>query len=349
MAYTTYIFSDNFDNTVVTSAFNLAKKILSKTFINLDIELDNITVAPIDGSTGASRPQRKADEPFEKTRGQVILGIEQGFGPSSSLAVNLYRSQEVDYISNSIIGVLSQDMLMKNTTLTLRGQVNEDKVGKIQLSGSVINFDKRSYTGAVILSQILSPTTIMNLYYDAVYMEGYLSDPYRQVLVVDSNQETQLVDELHPRKRFRQAGTGKINQLIPGVGASLSASYRYYIDDWEVNSHMVELKFDKYIFSDLIFGASYRYYNQTSAYFYQDDYVGDDYLVNSFRSDDYKLKPFTSNNYGLTLRYLLRGLIKGDSNLEFLQNSSIKIMYFRYVNDLEFSANIIQGSINFSI
>jgi hypothetical protein len=349
MAYTTYIFTDNLNNKVVTTAFNLAKKILSNTYINLDIELDNITVAPIDGSTGASRPQRQADKPFEKTRGQVILGLEQGFGPSSSLAVNLYRSQEVDYISNSIIGVISQDMFMKNTTLTLRGQVNEDKVGKIQLSGSVVNRDKRVFTGAVILTQLLSSTTVLNLYYDAVYMEGYLSDPYRQVLVLDSNNETHIIDELHPQKRLRQAATGKINQLLPGVSASLSGNYRYYFDDWEVKSHMLELKFDNYIFSDLIFGISYRYYTQTNAFFYRENYEGDQYLGNSLRSDDYKLKPFTSNNYGITLRYLLRGLIKGDSSLKFLQNSSLKVTYFRYVNDLDFTANIIQGSINFSI
>jgi hypothetical protein len=328
MAYTTYIFTDNLNNKVVTTAFNLAKKILSNTYINLDIELDNITVAPIDGSTGASRPQRQADKPFEKTRGQVILGLEQGFG---------------------LIGVISQDMFMKNTTLTLRGQVNEDKVGKIQLSGSVVNRDKRVFTGAVILTQLLSSTTVLNLYYDAVYMEGYLSDPYRQVLVLDSNNETHIIDELHPQKRLRQAATGKINQLLPGVSASLSGNYRYYFDDWEVKSHMLELKFDNYIFSDLIFGISYRYYTQTNAFFYRENYEGDQYLGNSLRSDDYKLKPFTSNNYGITLRYLLRGLIKGDSSLKFLQNSSLKVTYFRYVNDLDFTANIIQGSINFSI
>ncbi len=112
---------------------------------------------------------------------------------------------------------------------------------------------------------------------------------------------------------------------------------------------MLELKFNKYIFSDLIFGASYRYYSQTKAFFYQESYEGDEFLTDAYRSDDYKLKPFTSNNYGLTLTYLLRGLIKADAGLEFLRNSSLEFMFFRYVNDLEFSANIIQGSIKFSI
>ena len=112
---------------------------------------------------------------------------------------------------------------------------------------------------------------------------------------------------------------------------------------------MIELRFNKYIFSDLIFAASYRYYNQSQAYFYQQRYVGDDYLTTEFRTDDYKLKSFTSNKYGLTLQYLLRGLIKGDSDLEFLRNSSIELMFFRYVNDLQFSANILQGNIKFSI
>jgi hypothetical protein len=349
MVFTTYIFSDNLNNEVITTAFNLAKKLLPRTYLNLDIELDNITVPPIDGITGASRPQREKNKPFEKTRGQVILGVEQGFSSTTSLAMNLYRSQEVDYISNSVIGIFSQDMFMKNTTFTLRGQANFDQVGEIQESGALINRDKTVYTGAAILSQILSRTTVMNLYYDAVYMEGFLSDPYRQVIVFDSNSESQIVNELHPQKRLRQSGTIKMSQLIPSVQASLFGSYRYYLDDWEINSHMAEFKFNKYIFNDLIFSASYRYYTQNEAYFYQERYEGDEYLTNEYRTDDYKLKPFNSNNYGITLTYLLRGLMKGDSDLAFLQNSSIEFMFFHYINNLNFSADIFQASIKFAI
>ena len=100
---------------------------------------------------------------------------------------------------------------------------------------------------------------------------------------------------------------------------------------------------------DLILGINYRYYTQTAAKFYQDKYVGQEFLNDGLRTADYKLQKFSSNNFGFSLTYLLRGLGKADPDLEFLQNSSIEVMYFRYFNDLDFTADIIQMGIKFSI
>jgi hypothetical protein len=94
---------------------------------------------------------------------------------------------------------------------------------------------------------------------------------------------------------------------------------------------------------------NYRYYTQTNAYFTRDRYAGNEYMRNSLRTADYKLKQFGSNNFGFSLEYLMRGLAKANPDLEFLQNSSIEVMYFRYFNDLDFSADIIQAGVKFSI
>jgi len=203
MKYTTYYFSDSGNNSVVTSSFNLAKKILSRTFFLLDIELDNVTVPPVDGVTGATRPQRRSSETFEKTRGQVIIGVEQGLGSSTTAALNFYRSQEVDYLSNAVVATFSQDLFQKNTTITLRAQYNEDRIGEILESGSITNRRKKVYTGAANLSQLLSSTTVFDLSVDAVFMKGFLSDPYRSVKVFDLNNVFQAVPEKHPDDRWR--------------------------------------------------------------------------------------------------------------------------------------------------
>jgi Protein of unknown function (DUF3570) len=157
------------------------------------------------------------------------------------------------------------------------------------------------------------------------------------------------VDELHPATRTRQAVAAKISQMIPTIKASLIGSYRYYFDTWKVKSHTVELKLNKYIVNDLIFGVNYRYYNQSASYFTKSKYVGLEFRDGAFRTGDYKLKQFGSNNFGFSLELLLRGLGRLNPDLEFLQNSSIEVMYFRYFNDLDFSANIVQGSLKFSI
>ena len=348
MGFTTYYFSDDKENTVLTTSFNLAKKIIQQTALLIDIELDNVTVPPVSATTGATRPQRRKEEPFEKSRGQIIVGIEQGLGANTSFAGNFYRSQEVDYLSTSAIGTLTQEFFQKNLTITIRGQYNWDQVGEILDDATLVNRRKTVLTGALVATQLLSPTTVLDLHYDFVDMKGFLSDPYRRVTL--SGADSASTREVHPDYRVRHAGTARLSQMIPSIQAGLIASYRYYFDTWKVRSSTIELRLNKSIVDEFILGVDFRYYTQTGASFYAKTYVGNSYLgADAFRTADYKLKPFNSNNFGLSLTYLFKGLAKVNPDLEFLQNSSFEIMYFRYFNTLDFSANIFQGSLRFSI
>jgi hypothetical protein len=349
MGFTTYYFTDSGDNNVMTTSFRLAKKLLQATVFMIDIELDNVTVPAVTAVTGATRPQRRKSEPFEKSRGQVILGVEQGLGASTAVAANVYRSQEVDYVSTAAIGTLRQELNDQNTTIVLRGQYNADVVGKILENGDLTHQKKKTITGALNLAQILSPTTVLDVSYDMVYTWGFQSDPYRQVRVYDMDGTSQLTDELHPGARTRHAGTVRCSQMVPGIRAALIGSYRYYMDTWKVRSHTAELKLNKYIVNDVVLGLDYRYYTQSDAWFTRDRYTGPEFRLDAFRTADYKLKRFASNNVGISLTYLLRGLVKSNPDLDFLEDSSIEVMYFRYFNDLDFSADIIQASIRFSI
>jgi hypothetical protein len=349
LGFTTYYFSDSGDNSVITTSFNLAKKLLEKTVLMFDVELDHVTVPAVTAVTGATRPQRRKNEPFEKNRGQFIVGLQQGMGNGSLLSGSYYRSQEVDYLSNSFVGTFTQEMNDKNATLTLRGQISSDWVGEILENGDIVRQRKRTYNGSASLAQVLSPNTVWDIGYDFVLHKGFLSDPYRQLRVFDAVGTYAVADELHPESRTRHAASTKLSQFIPPIKASVIGSYRYYFDSWNVKSHTAELRFNKYILNDLVFGVDYRYYTQSGAYFYSDRYVGMQATASEFRTSDYKLKPFTSNNFGFTFTYLLRGVAASSRDLEFLQDSSVELMYFRYFNDLDFSANILQMSIKFSI
>ena len=58
MGFTNYYFTDSGANKVITTSFNMARKLLEQTTFLIDIELDHVTVPPITATTGASRPQR---------------------------------------------------------------------------------------------------------------------------------------------------------------------------------------------------------------------------------------------------------------------------------------------------
>jgi len=347
ISYTTYYFNDSGNNSVVTSSFSLAKKLIQGTAILLDIELDKVTLPPaVDGQTGATRPARKQDEAFEKNRGQVIIGLEQSLGSTTTLAVNAYRSQELDYISNALVVTFSQELFQRNTTVTVRGQVNGDQVGELLENGDVINEDKSVYTAALNLTQVLSKNSVLNMSYDLMMMDGYLSDPYRKVRLFNNIGGFTAEEEIHPDTRIRQAVTSRMSQFINPVKASIIGSYRYYFDDWDVNSHTAEFRFNKYVFEDFIAGFNYRYYTQNGADFYFDRY--DPTVTSEFRTADYKLMPFQSHTFGFNIKLLFRRWAD-NPGWESLKNSNFEVMYLRYTNDLDFSANILQATLNFAI
>ena len=301
LGVTTYYFSDSGGNSVSTTSFNLAKKVFGRTVLLFDLELDNVTVPPVTASTGATRPSRESSKEFQKTRSQAIVGIEQGLDAYTSLMISGYRSHEQDYQSTSLIGSLSRELNEQNTTVTVRGQYIGDQVGEILADGTVFYRDKTTYWGAVNISQLMSPTVVLNFSYDGIYYDGFLSDPYRQVRVFDETNDFEASPEMHPDTRLRQALTAKFSKAIPDIEASFFSTYRYYWDDWEVASHTADLQFNKYVNPEVIVRMDYRYYTQGDAYFWQERYRGEQFSETgtSLRTADYKLRSFSSNNFGL--------------------------------------------------
>ena len=344
--YTAYYFKDNTNNKVATTAFSLAKTLWQKTMVMLDVELDQTTAPPLDGVTGASRPPRQSKSEFRKNRGQIIAGIEQGLGDNTKVIGSYYFSEEVDYSSQSIIGGITQEMFQKNLTLTLSGQYTVDSVGEINKDGSITNRFKETHQASLILSQLLSPTTILRLGGDGMRNHGFLSDPYRKLPRIISNDPLikDTIQERHPSLRFRQAAWIELSQFFRDLDASAIVNYRYYWDDWGVKSHTGSLKINKYITPNWILSPEYRYYQQSAADF--GDYATGN--AGGYDAADYKLSLFSSNNVGIGLTCFLRTFGKNHPTWDFLTNTSVSAMYFRYFNDTapsNFSANVFAPSL----
>lgn len=348
--YTTYYFKDNHENTVATSAFSLAKTLWKKTQILLDVELDQTTVPPsIDGVSGASRPQRQSKSDFIKNRGQIIGGLEQGLGDNTKVSGSYYFSQEVDYASQSVIGSLTQEFLQKNLTVTLRGQYTLDSVGEILGDGAMLNRFKETHQASLTISQLLSPTTVLRMGADGMRNHGILSDPYRKVLLdqTDNVLNKDTLIERHPNMRYRQAAWAEISKFMPGMDGSFIITYRYYWDDWNLKSNTLSLKLNKYITPNWILSPEYRYYVQTGVNF--GDYAKNQ--PNIFDAVDYKLRAFTSHTVGMGATCFLRAFGKNHPDWDFLTNTSVSLLYFHYFNDTDadnFTANILETRIKFA-
>lgn len=331
--YSAYHVGDNYDNTVATTSFNLAKTLWLRTLIMLDVQLDQTTAPPLaDGVTGASRPARHSKSEFRKNRGQIVGGLEQGLGDNTKIMGSYYFSQEIDYQSHSFTGGATQSLADKNFTVTVRGQYSMDSVGEILANGSIANYFKETHQLSVIAAQLLSPTTNLRFGGDAMRNHGFLSDPYSKVTLTDPvTSQTVTVTERHPTMRYRQAAWTELSQYLRGLDVSLVLGYRYYWDDWGVASHTGTLQINKYITPDWVFSPEYRYYTQTEADF--GDYADGD--PGQFDRVDTKLQAFSANTVGAGVTCFLRTFSRHHPTWDFMNNSSVAVTYLHYFNDAQ--------------
>jgi hypothetical protein len=139
--------------------------------------------------------------------------------------------------------------------------------------------------------QALSRTLLLEVGYDFTYQWGFLANPYRSVL---GGQRP----ELHPDERFRHLLFSRLAWYIPRSRTSLQLLYRSYIDDWKVSAINPEFRIYQEMSPFFQMRLRYRYYTQTSSYFYKSDpneYTFQDPYVTA----DPKLSAFRVNEAGI--------------------------------------------------
>lgn len=113
-------------------------------------------------------------------------------------------------------------------------------------------------------------TSIVNMQATATaqLLHGFQSNPYRAVRIGRT-----AAQEHHPEDRARFAlGVGFRIWIEPLSGA-LQPQLRVYRDTWNIRSASAELGYEQTLAAGLRFRAKARYYSQTAAAFYSDDYV----------------------------------------------------------------------------
>ncbi len=130
--------------------------------------------------------------------------------------------------------------------------------------------------------------------------DGYLTDPYLNVVRNNNGVTADVVGEKRPEKRRGYGGTVRYaNALTDDL--TLQVGYRYYQDDWEVRSHTA----DTDLFYDLThswrFNLGLRGYTQSAASFYNgtSNYFTDELYATS----DYRMSDFHAVTYKADVRY----------------------------------------------
>ena len=117
----------------------------------------------------------------------------------------------------------------------------------------------------------------MQLNYSLSQSDGYLTDPYKILSVVDpvtgnpvagpaGSGLNRYIYESRPDTRDKQSLFALLKRDFDGD--VLEASYRYMTDDWGVDSHTLELRY-RWSFGARYLQPHLRFYQQTAADFYR--------------------------------------------------------------------------------
>ncbi len=151
-------------------------------------------------------------------------------------------------------------------------------------------------------SQSWTPIFSTQVVYSGQLLNGFLSNPYRSVIIA----EGVAAQEHIPGNRSRQAADARANVYFRALKAALRLSARGYWDTWDIRSITGEAELEKYLTDALRVSGRFRYYQQTGAVFYSDDYSGGNPPLGpkgQYWTGSRELSPFWSWLAGLRLVY----------------------------------------------
>jgi len=301
------------------------------------IEAPPGTQEAADAITSASRPIAGTAAPYQdfvKVRDEV-----QGFATYQNLRATYYVSTESDYFAQMVAVHYSQNLMSDNLNITTGISYGWDKIEPLadDDTAGLQDFRRTLYFN-LVGTQVLSPTTVVRLGWEYNAVQGLQHDPYRNVYVAGTN-----IPELHPAHRDRWDVFLRVNQYITNR-SSLRLDYRYYTDDWNIDSHTIGGKLSQYVTDEFIIRYRYRYYTQTPAYFFRSDYIQPG-GIGGFRTNDYRLGNYGAHLFGGQLAWQPHRIV---GKVSFLRGAQFTLGYEHYFNGNNFSANVYETGLQFN-
>ncbi len=292
----------------------------------------------VSGATEAVKRGRLADivsqaTDFNDTR-HVVNGGFSITRESTELSASYSYGFESDYKSQALTVAAGTDFLQKNTRIELSYARGFDSVcttgyaetdapsTRLALTSSdacftssdeVASRDISMDTYQAAWNQNWTPVLTTQMVLTGALQHGFLDNPYRSVEIAPSG-ETAL--EHHPEDRARAALALRLKYYVRPLETALGFGVRGYRDTWDILSQTYELTAERYLVSWLRVLVRGRYYAQSGALFWSDDYTGGEPETGprgQYWTGDRELSPLS--NYSLGGRLQLEQSAARDARL----------------------------------
>jgi len=302
------------------------QRLTEETTVSVTVLVDTLTGASPNGASAATTSQTftnasgtaytaaEKETPlrdFEDTRTAISSSWERVLNRLFRLKLGADISTEDDYDSVGLNASLSRDLNNRLTTVTAGAAITLDTitpsggtpVERSATDGTTLSTqskeEEKSTTDLLLgVTQVLSRTTLTQLNYSYSLVDGYMSDPYKIVSEVDAvtGNTTGYRYEKRPDSRIRQSiNWTTAHHLTEDV---VHFTYRYFWDDWGIDSHTFDLKYRYEIGAGHYLQPQVRYYIQSAADFYRHSLVDSETLP-KYLSSDQRLGEMSSYTIGL--------------------------------------------------
>lgn len=228
---------------------------------------------------------------IEEARTDIKIAPKKYFKEGSAGGMLAY-STENDYESISLGLDGSLEIFNKHTTLIGAISASSDTLSPTDpdISEARTAADgkkKKSFSIYEGVTQVINKYSILQVGVGYTSLSGYLSDPYK-------------FEDRRPDAREQLTLSAQHRQYADVFdGAALLTDYRYYSDDWGVESHTLDIKwaqqFDVSRFR-IIATPLLRYYTQTEADFYS---LEQDPADDQLNSSDSRLSSYGAVTFGI--------------------------------------------------
>lgn len=270
---------------------------------------------------------------FEDTRKAVAMEWERSWTRIVKTQLGVNTSVENDYASKGASGNLSLELFEKNTVLSAGASVNNDTVdpvggipeglGKLWCTDTVANrpssqlvqcdltsvkykpSNKVNFQYLVGITQVWNKSTLLQLNFSQQLSDGYLTDPYKQLSVLNTVggkiEEVGILYEKRPDNRLTNSVLAKLVTL-PLDWLTVNTSFRYFWDNWKIKTYTGDFRLRADLGKKFYAQGHFRGSRQYEAFFYQVSFAANDSLP-QYASADHRLSTQDTVTGGVKLGY----------------------------------------------
>lgn len=286
-AEATYHYYDGGGVEVTGPALFVRKSVADSVSVSASYYVDEISSASIDVKSYAS--------PYEDERTEYSVSADY-IEKDAKISIAYVNSDESDYQSDTYHFDYVEEFFGGLTTASLGYSSGSDTVLS-NISDFSDTADHDFYR--LGLSQVVLPEMVIRANYEHISDTGFLGSPYRKSVI-----NGVLFDENLPRTRRSNAFSVGADYFIETWSTAIKAQYRYFSDTWDIKADDFRLSATKSLQTHWIIEGWVRYYGQSSASFYQDQFSS----VFTYRSRDKELSDFDSYSLGLGVEYLFQDI-----------------------------------------